>query len=383
MSAGAEQIAAMINRFGRELYSRLSAGDARGNLFFSPLSIHAALGMALAGAKGKTARELAEVLHWPAEVRHGAEYAGLMTDPMQFKYASSRLVIANALWAQAGHPLLPDYVRRVEEGFAGNATEVDFARAAEAAGTINDWVARHTAGKIRGLVSPAALGPLTRLLLTNAVYFRADWRRKFTPADTAEAPFHLAGGGTVRVPLMRQKAYFHAADAGRYCVIDLPYADYLMSMRVFVPKSPQDLAWLEETALSGGANAGGEELPWRQVELFLPRFRFEWMLSLAPVLASMGVAEAFDRAAADFTGVTPGRDAWFSDVLHKAYVDVNEEGTEATGATAVMLVAGRGPKPAEPIVVRVDRPFVFTITARPRLGRERLLFMGRVTDPTP
>ena len=242
---------------------------------------------------------------------------------------------------------------------------------------INDWVAEETSGKVKDLLSPGVIDSSTRLVLTNAIYFNASWRWPFSPSSTQLRPFHLAGGGTVRVPMMTEtyRGYGYARGDG-YQVVDVPYSWGEMSMTVLLP----DEGALEE--FEGSLDSKmlhriieGIETDW--VTLTMPLFEFESQFSLGDTLAGMGMPDAFGDGA-DFSGMTGSRDLWISEVVHKAFVSVDEKGTEAAAAAAVvMLESGPG---KNPIVVTVDRPFIFLIRD---IGTGTVLFLGRVSNPDP
>jgi serpin B len=364
-----------INAFAAELYQRVAADE--GNLFISPFSVHAALNLALAGAGGETALQMAKVLRWPADPQVPSASAIVLDQIFDRGEDPQQLVTTNALWAQAGLRLHP----RAAQLPDGGLRRVDFAGASEEARqAINAWVASQTAGKISDLIGAGMVDALTRLILTNATYFKADWREKFDPDDTADAPFHLADGTNRRVPMMHQVEDFRAIEHERYWAVNLLYEGFHMSMQLFVPRRIEDLPWLENTVLARHHEEWQQDMEWRHVNLKLPRFRLETSQGIGKVLAGMEMQNAFDETKADFSGLTPDP-FWLSGVIHQAYVDVNEEGTEAAGATAAVLCAGIGGE-YEPLVVTVDRPFLFTISGHSSyLLGEPLLFIGRVWDP--
>jgi serpin B len=338
-----------INSFTADLYGRVALTDC--NLFISPFSIHAALNMAFAGAGGETARQLAKVLHHLRPDSRSFSSANYVVNQIfDPESAAAQLVVANALWAQAGLRLQPRFAHES----AGFLHQVDFIGSCEQARqTINAWVADQTANKIRELLGPGSLNDLTRLILTNAIYFKADWREKFEPGLTVDLPFYLANGTTVSVPTMCQTADFRAFEHERFTAINLLYEGFHLSMQVFVPRQTVHLPSLARTVLATNPDKWQRKMEWRRVDLTLPRFRFETSVTVGATLASMGMAQAFDRHTADFSGITPDT-FWLSDVVHKTFVEVNEEGTEAAGATAAILSGGVGAD-YEPLVLKIDR----------------------------
>jgi len=365
-----------VNQFSLHLY-RASASET-GNIFFSPYSIHAAMSMAWNGAAGQTAAQMADVLHWPAELRGNGSSEDALVDSAGLTDTLRQLAVANAMWAQSGHPFHEAFVRQAGASFY----ELDFARAAEQSRQqINDWVARQTLNRIRDLVPAGSVNELTRLVLTNTIYFKADWRKKFDPDNTADASFHLADGSTLRVPMMHQTDNFSAFDEPRFVGIELHYARPGLSMQLFVPRRIGDLDWLEETILAAGPESWQRQMHRRHVDLSLPRFRLETSLGLGGTLRAMGMTAAFDPITADFSAMTPDSGYSISEVIHRAVVDVNEQGTEAAGATAAVLMTGCEVN-NKPLRIKFDRPFVFTICGESMYCSSRtVLFMGRVMCP--
>jgi serpin B len=376
-----QQVARGNTRFAFDLYGRLRKQD--GNLFLSPASVSAALALVQAGTRGETAGELAGVLHLPndpAALRRGfaplqrPAKAGPKPPPFQ-------LHTANALWCQKGFALNPEFVRLAQEGFGATAQEVDFAAAPDdARRIINAWVGEKTWHKVKDLLGPNAVDAESQVVLTNAVYFKAGWLREFRKDHTKEAPFHLSSGGkTVPVPLMRRRGSYGYLDGGTFQALELPYAGGDVRMVVFLPRKADGLAKLEAELPAERVASWLAGLKPREVDVELPRFKVTARSELAPVLRSLGVQLAFDPDLADFSGLTSSQEPLaVSAVVHQAFVEVNEEGTEAAAATAVTKprgLAGGGP---EAVGFRADRPFLFLI----RDGRtNNLLFLGRLTNP--
>jgi serpin B len=367
---------AAVNSFTADLYVDV-ASKTDGNRLLSPLSIHAALNLAFAGARGETAKQMGKVLRLPPDSPHSSFANDVVDEIFHPEKAVAQLVVANALWAQAGLHLQPRFAKET----AGFLHQVDFVASCEKARqSINAWVANQTANKIRDLLGPGSLSDLTRLILTNAIYFKADWREKFEPGLTVDRPFYLANGSAISVPTMCQTADFRVCQHERFTAISFWYEGFRLSMQVFVPRQEAHLPPVASTVLAKSPDHWQREMQWRRVDLTLPRFRFETSVTLGATLASMGMPQPFDREAADFSGITPD-EFWLSEVIHKTYVDVNEEGTEAAGATAAILCGGIGAD-YEPLVLKVDRPFFFTICGHPEVGDSTvLLFVGQVADP--
>jgi serpin B len=361
--------------FALDLYGRLRGRE--GNLFLSPESISTALAMTYAGARGRTAEEMAATLHFTLspERLHPAMAALLRDLGGRTGQGGYSLSLANALWAQRGHPFLPEFLRLARDRYSAGVRELDFVNATEEARqTINDWVARQTKDKIRDLIAKGVLDASTRLVLTNAIYFKGDWTRPFPKEGTHDAPFHSGAGRDVKVPLMSQTAELGYLDGGTFQALELPYGSGDLSMVVFLPRKADGLADFERKLTPESLAGWLAKLHTQEVEVSLPRFRVTAEFSLKDTLTAMGMPLAFSGSA-DFSGMDGSRDLHISAVVHKAYVDVNERGTEAAAATAVAVATAA---PLVTHVFRADHPFLFLIRDR-RTGS--LLFLGRLTNP--
>ena len=370
------------NRFAVELYANLAAGE--GNLFLSPHSIHIALGMAYMCARGDTAAEMGRVLHLPAagaEDLFRALIEALNTGSKIGTQEVYRLWTANSFWAQQGYPFQEAYKELVKTHFGGELVEVDYAKAAESArAKINAWVEERTVGKIRDLIPAGTLTPLTRLVLANAIYMKSAWDQKFTPELTAEAPFHTGATSTVKAQLMHRVGPYRYFEGDGFQAVSMPYSANRLAMVVLLPAKVGGLAALEKKLTAEALTGWLAGMKRRPVDLSLPRFKLTASCAVADALKALGMPTAFKSGPADFTGIADTKELYISHVLHKAYVDVNEEGTEAAAATAVVL-AGRAmtEKEEPPVVFKADRPFLFLIRHE-QTGA--ILFMGRVVDPT-
>ena len=326
------------NAFALALYAKLRAED-QGNLFLSPYSISTALAMTYAGAKGKTAAEMAEVLHFtvPQEQLHPAFAALTAKLHGDIKKEGYQLRIANRLWGQAGYHFLPTFLQVTRDHYGAELAQVDFAQNTEAARhTINAWVEEKTEKKIKDLIAQGVLDSGTTLVLTNAIYFKGDWQRKFEAKATKDAPFLLTPQEKVTVPMMRQRGKFAYGVVGKVQVLELPYVGKDLSMFVLLPKEVDGLADLEKSLSVETLNTWTSGLREQTVEVLLPKFKMTSGFRLEKVLGSMGMPLAFSGEA-DFSGMTGKRGLFISAVIHKAFVDVNEEGTEAAAATAVVM----------------------------------------------
>jgi serpin B len=395
--------------FALELYVRLSgdpnARPPSGNLFFSPYSISTALSMTYMGARGVTALEMAGVLHFPTEpiktldadsqgrpfyrmcergpISHARIAAAFGSLERQLNNSSEKggyeLSVANALWGQTGYGFLKEFLTLTKENYGAGLREVDFVNAAErekARKTINSWVEKETKEKIKDLIPPGVLGALTRLVLTNAVYFKGDWSVEFDKKQTTDAPFKVAADKEVVVPLMYQKGDFKYAQEDRLQILELPYKGDELSMVVLLPAEVDGLAEMEKSLTPKDLNRWLTLLRKEEVHVYLPKFKMTTgPLELKGILKAMGMKDAFSMAA-DFSGMSGNKDLFISNVLHKAFVAVDEKGTEAAAATAVVVTLKA--EPAASPVFRADHPFVFLIKDN-RSGS--ILFMGRVVNP--
>jgi serpin B len=364
--------------FALDLYEQLSSIE--GNLFFSPYSILTALAMTYAGARGATADQMRRALYFSLkpEQLHQA-FAQLQECMAQIeKKGGVQLKIANALWPHLTYPFLLEYLALVEHYYGVGITGVNYNDPEAARDTINAWVEGKTEQKIKQLIPEGILNELTRLVLTNAIYFKGDWARQFDPLITEPAPFWVASGVSVTASMMYQEGQFHYCEAPGVQILELPYIGGGLSMIVLLPDEVDGLAHLEQ-------NLTAENLvrwTWmvsngdREVELTLPRFKLSYACQLDKMLQSMGMVDAFSDDEADFSGMDGTDYLYISAVLHKAFVAINEEGTEAAAATAV-VVKMRG-LPEAPAVFRADHPFIFLIQEK---SSGSILFLGRVVRP--
>jgi serpin B len=368
-------------QFACDLYAQLRASD--GNVVYSPYSISTALAMTYAGARTKTAEQMAQVLHFtlPQERLHPAAGALIrdLSGTAQGKKRNYQLYVANALWGQKDYGFLKDFVTLTRTCYDAGLTEVDFVSAREAArATINNWVEKKTQNKIKELLKEGHLKPETRLVLTNAIYFKAEWEKKFIREVTRKAPFQVSAKQKVQAPLMAQRGQFAYLDGGTFQMLALPYAGKELSMLLLLPKKVDGLAALEKALTAENLDKWHKKLKATEVEVFLPKFKVTGAFELKKVLKAMGMESPFSPMAADFSGMNGGSDPLFiSEVVHQTFVDVNEEGTEAAGATAAVVAMGGIPPKA--VAFRADHPFVFLVRDN-RSGS--VLFVGRVADPT-
>ncbi|HNQ35000.1 MAG TPA: serpin family protein [bacterium] len=379
-NAAAETDLEILNRgntrFACELYQKL-AEPARDNLFFSPNSLSTALAMAWAGARGETSRAMASTLHFdlPPERLHAA-YRELLERLGSEKL--NELNAANALWAQRGLGFLPEYLNLARNSYRAGLEELDFRKAPEPARkSINAWVERQTRDRIKDLIPPGVINSQTRLVLTNAIYFKGTWAEKFLEKNTLEAPFQPEAGPPVKARLMNRQGEFGYFETPELQGLEIPYAGERLSMVILLPREADGLKNLEKRLNAENLSGWLGQMRNREVKAALPRFRLTGEFALAGVLAGMGLGPAFsDRA--DFSGITGRPDLCISEVVHKSFVEVNEAGTEAAAATGVVMrVTSIRPPRAVP-VFRADHPFIFLIRER---ATGALLFLGRLANP--
>ncbi len=367
------------NKFALGLYRVLQG--RQGNLFLSPYSISTALAMTYAGACGTTQEQMAKTLQFPTPTLNNEQFHNAFGAIIgQLNEAGEKggyeLVVANALWGQKDYKFLQEFLTLVKENYEGDLKQVDFATQAEAVRkTINDWVESKTREKIKELIKPGVLDSMTRLVLTNAIYFKGKWASQFKPERTQDAQFTVLGGEKVNVPMMNQTSGFGYMETDTVQVLAMPYVNNELSMVILLPKKLDGVDEMEKGLTSDAIAGWLAKLRKREVQVYLPRFKLTSEFELAQVLGGMGMPDAFSSKA-DFSGMTGNKDLFISAVVHKAYVDVNEEGTEAAAATGVAMKLTSVGLP--PPVFRADHPFVFLIRDD-QTGS--ILFMGRMANP--
>lgn len=371
-------LVAANNGFACDLYGRLRMQP--GNVFLSPYSLSSALAMTYGGARGNTAAQMAKVLHFdPQGEQLHATFAGYQggLNAIQQK-GEITLATANSLWPQRGYEFLPEFTKLCQTHYQAAPSPVDFANhTEEARTTINRWVEEKTHGKIQDLFKPGVLEPSTRLVLANAVYFKGDWAAKFDPKETRNEAFQLAGGTTIQVPLMQAQPQVAYRETPDLQVIDLPYAGGELVMTVVLPRKVDGLGALEAQLTAENLHAWTKEMRQQKVRVWLPKFTMTAEYSLGPTLTRMGMGDAFSPSRADFSGMNGKRDLCLGAVVHKTFVEVNEQGTEAAAATGVGIGL-TSLAPTEPVTFRADHPFLLAIRERTSGG---LLFLGRVANP--
>ena len=368
--------------FAFDLYRQLKTED--GNVFYSPYSISQALAMTYAGARGETEAEMANTLYFglPQEDLHPAfnlldmELAGRGEGAEGKDDGGFRLNIVNAIWGQKDYEFLAAFLDTLAENYGAGLRVLDFINEPEQSRIIiNDWVSEETEGRIEDLIRKGMIDPMTRLVLTNAIYFNAAWASPFDEDATTEGTFHLIGGEEVTVPMMSQTNAFGYAEGDGYQVVELPYDGNELSMVILLPESGEFSAF--ESGLDfGKVSEAIDGIRYQEVSLTMPKFDIESSFDLKETLSDMGMPVAFS-AGADFSGMNGKRSLYISDVVHKAFVSLDEAGTEAAAATAVIMAETS--MPMDPVAVNVDRPFIFMIRD---IETGAILFVGRIMDPS-
>jgi len=363
--------------FAVNLYKKLAAGD-EGNLFLSPHSISTAMAMTFAGARGETEKQMIAAMSFPfgQESLHpafGALAVSLNSQPT----GGVELLTANSLWPHQDFVFLESFLEIVRRDYQSDVFPVDFSDAEPARLQINGWVESKTRDKIKNLIQPGVLNVMTRMVLVNAVYFKGTWLNTFNETLTADRPFTLANGEQKTTPTMYGKIPSRYAELPGLKLLELPYRGDQCVMTIVLPEKLDGLPAIEAALTGKSFTEWDEALRSQEVLVYLPRFSLTSQFSLNKTLADLGMTDAFDESRANFAGMDGKENNLFiSAAIHKAFVDVNEKGTEAAAATAVIMQARAMPRPAPEF--RADRPFLFYISDRTTKG---ILFMGRLSAP--
>ncbi len=378
-SEGVKAVVNSNNQFAFDLYSQFKEDNKDENIFFSPYSISVALTMTYEGARGQTAKEMQSVLHIPDYANLRRPNFAKIINEINKKDKKYKLSTANALWAQRDYQFLEKYKNTIEKYYGGKVTNVNFIDSQEREKSrllINNWVEEQTNKKIKDLIPKGALDAYTRLVLTNAIYFKGMWVKQFDKKDTRDEDFTTGSGQTVKVPMMRltgDDAEFNYAETDEIQILDMPYEGEDLSMLIILPKE-DELDNLEKSITPEKLSEWKSMLTKRRVDIYIPKFKFETKYFMVNTLKKMGMPSAFN--AADFSGMDGTKALEIKNVIHQAFVEVNEEGTEAAAATAVIV--GIESVQITPIF-RADHPFIFIIQQK---DTGIVLFLGRVSDPT-
>ena len=372
-NATAESVSSLVdslNDFSFNFYQQIGSSEA-GNIFFSPYSIFTAFSMAYEGARGNTAIEMQNVLNILQNNSATLGSFGRVYNLLNQKQDGYTISTANAFWAHQDYSFLKEYLSLLENFYMAEANELDFAKNVEAAETINNWIEEQTNDKIKDMIQPDMLSALTKLVLTNAIYFKGLWANPFDPDDTYETDFKLTSSETVGVDMMMDDSFYNYTETEDLQIIKLNYQGNDLSMVIVLPK--ENNITIAESAMNY------ENLSkWRngfyemEIDVLIPKFKIEKKYSLKSILAEMGIIDAF-TGAANFSGMDGTDDLFIGKAIHQSYVEVNEEGTEAAAATGIIMVLK-----ALPYQFKADHPFVFLIQHE---ETGAVLFMGRVANP--
>jgi serpin B len=368
-----------VNLIAPDLYGELAKTKGNSeNLCFSPYSVSTAFAMTYAGASGDTANEMRKLLHYSDDIgdSNAVLMKGLTGSP-----ESGEILVANSIWSQKDFRLLGSFTGFLREKYDVEITPVDFKKQTEQSRKrINDWVAARTKDRIKDILPPQSVGADSRLVLVNALYFKASWRDAFQERLTAEEDFFLTGGESEKAQMMRsvrRTGYFETDD---FQVVKLPYARGTFSMTVVLPRDKNGLPSIEAKLDAGFLDVLRSKPEGRRVNLTLPKFKVESAFDLADALKRLGLKSPFDEKLADFSMMNGKRDLYINAASHKAFVEIGEKGTEAAAATAIGVarLTAAAPVDEEPVVFRADHPFLFLISDEPT---GTILFLGRVAKP--
>ncbi|HNW05780.1 MAG TPA: serpin family protein [archaeon] len=374
---GLSQVVISNNKFNIDLYKKVATTE-NNNIFFSSYSIFSALAMTYEGADGTTAQQMKDVFYFPENEVLRPNFAELY-NRINKKDKRYELRTGNALWAQKDYKFLDSYFSNVEKYYGGKAVNLDFINETELSrNTINKFIEEQTNNRIKNIIPSGELNPLTRLVISNAIYFKGKWEVEFDKKDTQNRDFK-APTGTIKVPMMfmaPKKENFNYYENDNLQVLELPYKDKELSMVVLLPKEEYGLSNLEKDMDFEKLNEWTKNLRLTKVDqIYLPKLEFEKSTRVVEPLKELGMVNAFSTENADFSKMTGTKDLYISNILHKAFIKVDEQGTEATAATVVMMdrMASAG------FVFNADHPFIFFIREN---STGAILFMGRITNPS-
>lgn len=370
----AREVAEANNQFAVDLFAAVR--ERAGNLLFSPLSVSTAFSMTSGGARGETAAQILSTLRLAelGERIHGGFGALLGVLAPTEAAPGYELSIASALWTNDNHPFRPEYTQLVRTNYRAEVRNLDFLKSDEARRTINEWVASKTRDRIQDLIPPNVLNPATKLVLTNAICFKGRWKEEFKPSKTKNADFFATPGEKFSVPMMHRADTLRGLENDDVEVLELPYRGDAVRMIVILPRQKGELLKVESLLTAETLGGWIDGLRSAEIDVALPKFKFVSEFRLDESLQKLGVRDAFGTAA-DFSGMDGTKDLYIQAAIHKAFIDVNEEGTEAAAATGISIAQASLPRRMK---FRADHPFLFLIRDS-RSGS--ILFMGRVADP--
>lgn len=361
-----------INKFSFDFYQKIIENKNE-NIFFSPYSIFVALSMAYEGARGNTAFQMYNILNFlQNDIETQGSFAKIY-NLLNQKQTGYKISTANAFWIKQNYPFLSEYIDLLQNYYMAEANELDFSKNVEAARIINTWIENQTNGKIKNMIDPSALSEFTRLVLTNAIYFKGLWETPFNPQYTSKMNFELGSGEKIKVDMMSlSDCIFNYTETDDLQILKLPYKGNNLSMLVILPKD-NDISIIDSLLNSINLQDWNRDLNELKINVNLPKFKFKTEYNLNDVLKNMGMVDAFSEFDADFSGMDGTKSLFVSDILHKAFVEVNEEGTEAAAATSI-IVSTTAMTPT----FTADHPFVFLIQHE---DTGTILFMGKIMNP--
>ncbi len=390
---GIQEVVDANNKFAFDFYSelKLNRGEDE-NIFYSPYSISAALAMTYEGANGQTADEMKSVFHFPEDNTLRPNFAAIYNE-INKKDKEYELRTGNALWVQQDYSFLEEYLTKVENFYGGKAANLDFVRETEKSRqTINSFIEEQTNDKIKDLIPKGVLSALTRLVLTNAIYFKGTWEWEFDKSDTSEQDFKITPTNIVKTSIMYMdpdKARFNYSETENMQILELPYKGKEISMLVLLPKQGEEYDFEIDKVITFNYSLEDIELSLEKLNeyksqmqetkldaIYLPKFEFDTKYNLNENLKALGMPMAFDFENADFSGMNGNLDLFISQVIHQAYIKVDEKGTEAAAATAVVMCLANSAMPSN--IFRADHPFIFIIQER---ETGNILFIGRMSNP--
>jgi serpin B len=366
------------SEFALDIYHKIRCND--GNIFFSPYSISTAFAMTYSGARCETQKQMAVVLHFSLDAcQLHPSFSELQAHFQKLQENSPfRLNIANALWVQKGYELLQDFLELNQKYYQANLLSLNFYDDPEGSRIkINGWVEDKTEGKIQDLLPAGTVKTITRLVLTNTIYFKAEWQHTFSPHKTKEQDFWITPEEKTKVQMMSQKERFGYFENETFQILEMPYIRQDLSMVVFLPKKKDGLPELESKLNTENIAKWSSSLTRQQVNVHFPKFTTSQNIDLKRNLKALGMVDAFTHNA-DFSGIEPKKELYITDALHKAFIDVDELGTEAAAATAVSVGVTSMPPPKVVPKFRADHPFFYLIRDN---KTSSILFMGRLTQP--
>ena len=369
------------NKFAFKLFQQEQGSTTGTNQFYSPFSISTALAMVYAGARNETALQMSHTLNFDLSDKFHAKYKHLLDKMNAGNDGKIKLKIANGLWAQNNFKFLDSYFDVVKSNYHSELKNVDFVDDIERETTrkeINSWVERNTNNKITNILSPRDLTTLTRLVLVNAIYFYGDWETPFKNSSTIRDKFSLIDGTHTIVPFMNQHGRYNYYEDSKIKALEIPYTDNKASMVIFLPNTTTGIAELGKSFDFNYYQEIIDSLQNTDVRLSFPKFKIDFKLELGNALSQMGMPLAFSTDSADFSGMTGKPNLCISKVIHKAFINVDEKGTEAAAATAVVMTMTMSPRPSESKIFDADHPFLFLIKDN---ATGSILFMGKIMKP--